>query len=121
MATSFLSKNSDETVSNRMARHDPQHMCCTLRVIRTPIFSVSQRLALSGKFLILELLIEVYALCVNRFGVRAVRQVKDVDQVSRLNLPMRMSIIYYKFIVILANKYYIYVVGCDDKHYIYVV
>ena len=39
------------------------------------------RLPFSGKSLIEELLIEVYALRINRFGVRTVRQVKDVDQV----------------------------------------
>ena len=39
------------------------------------------RLPFSCKSLIEELLIEVYALRVNRFGVRTVRQVEDVDQV----------------------------------------
>ena len=41
------------------------------------------RLPFSGKSLIQELLIEVYTLRIDRFGIRTVRQVKDICQVSR--------------------------------------
>jgi hypothetical protein len=55
-------------------------------------------------------------------GAKVGRIVRNIGaEGDRPNLPMRLAVIYYKFIVILVNIYYIYVVGFDDKNYIYVV
>ena len=70
------------------SRGNFNHHDGTFSTTPTSSANPTSRLPFSCKSLIQKLLIEVYALCVDRFGVRTARQVKDVGQVPCVFIVM---------------------------------